>query len=61
MSVWDKAEKGWGWGAGAGMTEQVFEICSIISRGTISMAGCLDLQKYAHGAGNEREKRSRGS
>lgn len=31
--------------------------CSIISRGTISTAGCLDLQKYAYGSDNERGKR----
>lgn len=30
---------------------------SIISRGSISTAGCLDLQKYAYSSHNEREKR----
>ena len=39
---------------GTGINEPVFEICSIISRGTISAAGCLDLHKYAHGSDNER-------
>lgn len=43
-------------GVGAGMSEQVFETCSIISGGTISTAGCLDLPKYAHGSDNERER-----
>lgn len=52
VPVWK--EEGKGGGEGAGINEPVFEICSIISRGTISAAGCLDLHKYAHGSDNER-------
>ena len=37
---------------GAGTSVQFFETCSIISRGTTSTAGCLDLLKYAYGSDN---------
>lgn len=54
VSVWEEGE-------GAGIKEQVFEMCSIISRGTVSTAGCLDLQKYADVSDDDRAKRSSSS